>query len=349
LTAFDSLPENFMGDGIKKKKILQIKKRPLKPKAMGVNPMTTSRMYMKNICDISLLTREEEVVLAEAIHCNDEVLQHDAKASLIKANLRLVVKICHEFMGRGLPKHDLISEGNIGLMTAAEKFDPTKGAKFSTYATWWIKQAMRRALAEQGRTIRIPLQSMEKISKIHSAKMRLAEKLGREPSKEEIAKELELSVRTVRELLFAGVHTASLNAPIEEGEDGEVQDTIPSLTLMPDMMLGEIESIDRMMDLLAKLNEREQQVIKLRFGLDNNPEMTLEEVGNALGCTRERIRQIQNKAITKLKALHVEKIKKYISKSRQDNSSSEGDCELDDDEASDSEDFDYNGPDSDSN
>lgn len=341
-----------MGDGIQKKKVLQIKKRPLKPKAMGVNPMTTSRMYMKNIRDISLLSREEEVVLAEAIHSDDENLQREAKARLIKANLRLVVKICHEFMGRGLPKHDLISEGNIGLMTAAEKFDPTKGAKFSTYATWWIKQAMRRALAEQGRTIRIPLQSMEKISKIQSAKMRLAERLGREPTKEEIAKELELSVRTVRELLFAGVHTASLNAPIEEGEDGEVQDTIPSLTLMPDMMLGEIESIDRMMDLLAKLNEREQQVIKLRFGLDGNPEMTLEEVGQALGCTRERIRQIQNKAITKLKALHVEKIKKYMGKSnghpapRYEEESDELDDDIDDDSSM-PDDFDYDGDDSD--
>jgi RNA polymerase primary sigma factor len=303
----------------KKKKSLKIKKkkRPLSSKSSGINPMTTSRIYMKNIRDINLLTREDEIRLAEAIHNDsDEKAQREARASLIKANLRLVVKICHEFIGRGLPKHDLISEGNIGLMTAAEKFDPTKGAKFSTYATWWIKQAMRRALAEQSRTIRIPLQSMEKISKINSAKMKLAEELGRIPTNEEIANELELSVRTVRDLLFAGVHTASLNAPIEDGENGEIGDTIPSLALMPDMMLGEIESVDRMLELMEKLSEREQEVLKMRFGLQGYPEMTLEEVGVRIGCTRERVRQIQNKAISKLKALHLEKSKKKRQKTQ---------------------------------
>jgi RNA polymerase primary sigma factor len=271
-------------------------------------------MYMKNIRDISLLTREEEVELAEAIHGDDEIKSREATATLIKSNLRLVVKICHSFLGRGLSKHDLISEGNIGLMTAAEKFDPTKGAKFSTYATWWIKQAMRRALAEQSRTIRIPLQSMEKISKIYTTRMKLKEHLNREPTNREISEKLDLSERTVRDLLFAGIHTSSLNAPIEEGEDGEMQDTIPSLAMIPDMMLGEIESIDRMMDLLTKLNEREQLVLKMRFGLRGYPEMTLEEVGDKLGCTRERVRQIQNKAISKLKTLHIEKRKKKMKK-----------------------------------
>ncbi len=300
----------------KKKKSLKIKKkRPLSSKAAGFNPMTTSRIYMKNIRDISLLTREEEVTLAEAIHGCDEQAQSEARAKLIKANLRLVVKICHEFIGRGLPKHDLISEGNIGLMTAAEKFDPTKGAKFSTYGTWWIKQAMRRALAEQSRTIRIPLQSMEKISKIYFAKMRLTESLGRLPTNKEIADELELSERTVRDLLFAGVHTASLNAPLEDGENsGEMQDVIASNDIMPDDMLGEIESVDRMIHLMEQLGEREQEVLKMRFGLGGYSEMTLEVVGKELGCTRERVRQIQNKAISKLKALHFEKHKNKLQK-----------------------------------
>jgi RNA polymerase primary sigma factor len=155
---------------------------------------------------------------------------------------------------------------------------------------------------------------MEKISKIYTTRMKLKEHLNREPTNREISEKLDLSERTVRDLLFAGIHTSSLNAPIEEGEDGEMQDTIPSLAMIPDMMLGEIESIDRMMDLLTKLNEREQLVLKMRFGLRGYPEMTLEEVGDKLGCTRERVRQIQNKAISKLKTLHIEKRKKKMKK-----------------------------------
>jgi len=242
--------------------------------------------------------------LAEAIHQHDERLSEEARAKLIKANLRLVVKIANDFSGKGLPKHDLISEGNIGLMNAAQKFDPTKGAKFSTYSTWWIKQAMRRALAEQSRTIRVPIQSVEKIAKIRSMQRKLEEKLGRPATDEEIADALELSRRTVTELRFANLSTSSLNDPIQDGEQGEIQDFIAdSEKNAPDQMLGDFESIDRLKGLVDRLRDREKQVLTLRFGLDGSPQMTLEEVGEVLGCTRERVRQIQNKAIRKLKLL----------------------------------------------
>lgn len=278
-------------------------------KSASDNPMTASQVYMRNIIDFSLLSPEEEVELAEAIQGDDQKAHDEAKAKLVKGNLRLVVKIANEFLNRGLSKHDLISEGNIGLMTAAEKFDPTKGAKFSTYSTWWIKQAMRRAIAEQSRTIRIPVQSVEKINKIIGTIKKMKKELGRMPSDEEVGECLNLSRRTVAELRHVSLATYSLNDPLSEGESGEVGDIIPDASNnTPDEMLGEIESMGKLHELIESLDDRERQVLKMRFGLDGNGVMTLEDVGLAVGCTRERVRQIQNKAVRKLKALLAENI-----------------------------------------
>jgi RNA polymerase primary sigma factor len=269
--------------------------------------MTTSQVYMRNIVDFELLSPDEEIQLAEAIHSGDQKAHDEAKAKIVRANLRLVVKIANEFMNRGLSKHDLISEGNIGLMTASEKFDPSKGAKFSTYSTWWIKQAMRRAIAEQSRTIRIPVQSVGKINKIKRAQRDIKAETGKTPTDDEIADRLNLSPRTVRELRHASLNTSSLNEPIVDGETGEMQDFISDRPeLSPDNVLGDIESLKHLYVLVERLSPREQQVLRMRFGLDGNPVMTLEDVGAAVGCTRERVRQIQNKAIKKLQSMHNE-------------------------------------------
>ncbi len=264
----------------------------------------TMKVYMQDIGQISLVTKEQEVDLAAKIHGNDEHAHEEARATLIQANLRLVVKIAHDFKGLGLPLLDLISEGNIGLMRAVEKFDPAKGAKFSSYAAWWIKQSMRRALANQSRTIRIPVQSAGKINKIKSVRMKLAEKLGREPTDAEIAEHLDFSERTVAGLRLADLRTFSLHDPIQQGEDGEFQDIIPDRGAMtPDRILGDVESVDRLISLLHDLDERERMILKMRFGLDGNRPRTLEEVSQEIGRTRERVRQIQNQALNKLRAM----------------------------------------------
>jgi RNA polymerase primary sigma factor len=264
----------------------------------------TMKVYMQDIGQISLVSKEEEVELADAIHGTNEMAHDEARAVLIKANLRLVVKIAHDFKGLGLPLLDLISEGNIGLMRAVEKFDPSKGAKFSSYAAWWIKQSMRRALANQSRTIRIPVQSAGKINKIKSVRMKLAEELGREPTDAEIANHLDFSERTVAGLRLADLRTFSLHDPIQQGEDGEFQDIIPDRGAQtPDRILGDVESVDRLLNLLDTLEEREKMILKMRFGLDGQHPRTLEEVSQEIGRTRERVRQIQNQALSKLRSL----------------------------------------------
>ena len=264
----------------------------------------TMKVYMHDIGQISLVTKEQEVDLAEKIHGEDNSAHDEARSTLIKANLRLVVKIAHDFKGLGLPLLDLISEGNIGLMRAVEKFDPAKGAKFSSYAAWWIKQSMRRALANQSRTIRIPVQSAGKINKIKSVRMKLAEKLGREPTDAEIAEHLAYSERTVAGLRLADLRTFSLHDPIQQGEDGEFQDIIPDRGAMtPDRILGDVESVKRLISLLGELDIRERMILQMRFGLDGKRPKTLEEVSQEIGRTRERVRQIQNQALTKLRAL----------------------------------------------
>lgn len=280
------------------------KKKNSKLAPVSASKNDTMKVYMQDIGQISLVSKAEEVDLAAKIHGRDTGEHDEARATLIQANLRLVVKIAHDFKGLGLPLLDLISEGNIGLMRAVEKFDPAKGAKFSSYAAWWIKQSMRRALANQSRTIRIPVQSAGKINKIKSVRMKLAEKLGREPTDAEIAANLDFSERTVAGLRLADLKTFSLHDPIQQGEDGEFQDIIPDRGAMtPDRILGDVESIKRLVELLRDLDERERMILRMRFGLDNHRPRTLEEVSQEIGRTRERVRQIQNQALSKLKTM----------------------------------------------
>ena len=276
----------------------------LESRVSGVSKNDTMKVYMGEIGQIGLVSKTEEAELAEAIHGGNEESHDEARSTLIKANLRLVVKIAHDFKGLGLPLLDLISEGNIGLMRAVEKFDPVKGAKFSSYAAWWIKQSMRRALANQSRTIRIPVQSAGKINKIKSVRMKLTEELGREPTDSEIAEHLDFSERTVAGLRLADLRTFSLHDPIQQGEEGEFQDIIPDRRAMtPDQILGDVESVKRLLTLLDELEDRERLILKMRFGLDGYRARTLEEVSQAIGRTRERVRQIQNQALVRLRTL----------------------------------------------
>ena len=292
----EAMEDGLEGDDEEKKSALSGK--------TGASKNDTMKTYMNEIGQISLVSKEQEVDLAAKIHGMDNSEHDEARKTLIKANLRLVVKIAHDFKGLGLPLLDLISEGNIGLMRAVEKFDPAKGAKFSSYAAWWIKQSMRRALANQSRIIRIPVQSAGKINKIKSIRTKLTEKLGREPTDAEIAKDLDFSERTVAGLRLADLRTFSLHDPIQQGEDGEFQDIIPDRGAQtPDRILSDVESVGRLVDLLSELDERERMILKMRFGLDGNRPKTLEEVSQTIGRTRERVRQIQNQALTKLREL----------------------------------------------
>jgi RNA polymerase primary sigma factor len=212
--------------------------------------------------------------------------------------------IAHDFKGLGLPLLDLISEGNIGLMRAVEKFDPSKGAKLSSYAAWWIKQSMRRALANQARTIRIPVQSASKIGKIQNAKAVLTQKLGREPTDKEIANEVKLTERTVVGLRQGKTSTISIFDPIQNGAEGEFKDIIPDeKSFAPSDIVQDEETLVHMMELCQHLEERERVILNLRFGLQGNKPKTLEEVSRSIGRTRERVRQIQNQALDKLRAL----------------------------------------------
>ncbi len=299
-----SVSEGGVASPITKKEKDSARRIALESKVAPTSKNDTMKVYMAEIAQISLVSKNEEAELADAIHNGDTTLHEQARTTLIRANLRLVVKIAHDFKGLGLPLLDLISEGNIGLMRAVEKFDPSKGAKFSSYAAWWIKQSMRRALANQSRTIRIPVQSAGKINKIKSVKMKLAEQLGREPTDSEIAEHLDFSERTVSGLRLADLHTFSLQDSIQQGEEGEFQDIIPDRHAMtPDQILGDVESVHRLIDLLTKLEDRERKILEMRFGLGGNKALTLEEVSQKIGRTRERVRQIQNQALAKLKTL----------------------------------------------
>lgn len=224
--------------------------------------------------------------------------------ALIEQNLRLVQKIANDFLGRGLSWEDLVSEGNRGLITAAHKFDPSRGARFSTYSAWWIKQAIRQAIAEQARTVRVPIGTQINWRRIRKVAKELTEKLGREPTDEEVAAEAKLPVATIQRLRSSNqVEVHSLNAPVsgEESESGEFMvfvydETAPG----PDQELINLEDVEQLLALLETLPEREKQVLRLRFGLDGEPVRTLEEVGAIIGCTNERVRQIQNQALRKL-------------------------------------------------
>ena len=256
------------------------------------------KIYLREIGQIPLLTPRQEIELAALITIGDK----DARSLMIRANLRLVVKIAHDYANLGLPLLDLISEGNIGLMKAVERFDPAKGGKLSTYAAWWIKQSIKRALANQSKTIRLPVHLVDKISKMRRVSLQMSEELGREPTNDELADEVGLSISKVAHLKTVAIRPASLDAPISEDDStafGEIVGDEDALT--PFELLSDKNMHEEMGDLIAVLDEREKKIIFSRFGLDGGKPRTLEEVGKKFGVTRERIRQLQNIALSKLR------------------------------------------------
>ena len=264
----------------------------------GVKINDPVRMYLKEIGRVPLLSAEEEVELAKRIIHGDE----EAKRRLAEANLRLVVSIAKRYVGRGMLFLDLIQEGNMGLIKAVEKFDHTKGFKFSTYATWWIRQAITRAIADQARTIRIPVHMVETINKLVRVSRQLLQDLGREPTPEEIAKEMDLSVEKVREIMKIAQEPVSLETPIGEEDDSHLGDFIEDQEALAPSDAAAYELLkEQLEDVLDTLTDREENVLRLRFGLDDGRTRTLEEVGKVFGVTRERIRQIEAKALRKLR------------------------------------------------
>lgn len=268
------------------------------------------RMYLKEIGQIKLLTMDEELELADRIGEGDE----EAKAILAEANLRLVVSIAKRYVGRGMLFLDLIQEGNIGLMKAVEKFDVTKGYKFSTYATWWIRQAITRAIADQARTIRVPVHMVETINKLARIQRQLTLELNREPTEEELAKKMNTSVDKIREIYKISQEPVSLETPIGEEDDSHLGDFIKDERNMSPEEYATNEILkDEISNVLLTLTEREEKVIRLRFGLEDGKSRTLEEVGQMFGVTRERIRQIEAKALRKLRhPSRSRKLKDYL-------------------------------------
>ncbi len=276
----------------------------------GINIDDPVRMYLKEIGKVPLLTANEETVLAKKMEYGDE----DAKKKLAEANLRLVVSIAKRYVGRGMLFLDLIQEGNLGLIKAVEKFDHRKGFKFSTYATWWIRQAITRAIADQARTIRIPVHMVETINKLIRVSRQLLQELGREPIAEELAIEMNMPVEKVREIMKIAQEPVSLETPIGEEEDSHLGDFIPddeipepsdaaAFTLLKEQLIGVLDT----------LTDREEKVLRLRFGLDDGRARTLEEVGKEFNVTRERIRQIEAKALRKLRhPSRSKKLKDYL-------------------------------------
>jgi RNA polymerase primary sigma factor len=268
---------------------------------LTVEPSLDSlRLYLRSIGRVELLTAEQEVMLARRIERGDML----AKQHMIEANLRLVVSIAKSYLGRGLTFLDLIQEGSMGLIRAVEKFDYRRGYKFSTYATWWIRQAVTRAIADKGRTIRIPVHMVEKLNKVVHVERQLVQQLGREPTPQEIANELECSVREVRDVLRMAQQPISLEKPIGEEEESELGDFVEDQTAeSPFELAAERLRRENLRRALAALPQREREVIEMRFGLSGERPYTLEEVGRAFNVTRERIRQIENHTLKKLEAL----------------------------------------------
>ncbi len=264
----------------------------------GIESTDPVRQYLREIGRVTLLNAEEEIEYAKKYEKNDR----RAKDKLTESNLRLVVSIAKKYIGRGLSLLDLIQEGNQGLIRAVEKYDWRKGFKFSTYATWWIRQAITRAIADQARTIRIPVHMVETINKLYRISRRLMQELGREPTPEEIGAEVELDADRVREIFKIAQETTSLEAPVGEDQESILGDFIPDESQLSPVDQASKQLLkDHLDEVLGTLTERESKVLKLRFGLEGTKQMTLEEVGKVFGVTRERIRQIEAKALRKLK------------------------------------------------
>ena len=276
----------------------------------GVSIEDPVRMYLKEIGKVSLLSADEEIELAKRMEKDDEA----AKKRLAEANLRLVVSIAKRYVGRGMLFLDLIQEGNLGLIKAVEKFDYRKGYKFSTYATWWIRQAITRAIADQARTIRIPVHMVETINKLIRVSRQLLQELGREPTPEEIAEEMDMPVDRVREILKISQEPVSLETPIGEEEDSHLGDFIQDDNVpVPADAAAFTLLKEQLVEVLSTLTDREQKVLRLRFGLDDGRARTLEEVGKEFNVTRERIRQIEAKALRKLRhPSRSRKLKDYL-------------------------------------
>ena len=264
------------------------------------------RLYLREIGQVKLLTPQEEIELAAKIKKGDK----KAREHMIKANLRLVVKIARDYEGIGLPLLDLISEGNIGLMKAVERFDPAKGGKLSTYGSWWIKQSIKRALANQSKTIRLPVHLVDKISKMRRTGMKLQEEFGREPSDEELAAELGTTAARISQMRTASIRPASLDAPVGDDNSNTYSEMVEDERAVSPYDELEDKTVTGMLqDMVKHLDDREATILRFRFGLDGGNEKTLEEVGVKFGVTRERVRQIQNLALRKLRKM-IEKLEK---------------------------------------
>jgi RNA polymerase primary sigma factor len=265
---------------------------------MADDSETSFKIYLREIMQTPLLTAQQEIELAARVKNGDQ----KARAWMIKANLRLVVKIAHDYSNLGLPLLDLISEGNIGLMKAVERFDPAKGGKLSTYGAWWIKQSIKRALANQSKTIRLPVHLIDKIYKLYRASLKMSEELGREPTDEELSEEIGISSAKLSQWKTVSIRPASLDAPISEDDSTEFSEMVGDEDAQTPFELFRDKNMrDELSKLLEVLDDRERTIILMRFGLDDGKPKTLEEVGKKFGVTRERIRQLQNIALAKLR------------------------------------------------
>ena len=282
----------------------EVEGRVLERKRPPYDGDTAIKLYLREIGQVKLLTPQEEIDLAAKIKKGDK----KAREQMIKANLRLVVKIAHDYEGFGLPLLDLISEGNIGLMKAVERFDPAKGGKLSTYGSWWIKQSIKRALANQSKTIRLPVHLVDKISKMRRTAMKLQELFGREPTDDELGEELGITGARVAQLRTAAIRPASLDAPIGDDDSNNFAEVVQDENADTPYEQLEEKTVTRMLQEMVKtLDPREATILRYRFGLDGGTEKTLEEVGQKFGVTRERVRQIQNIALARLRKM-IEKL-----------------------------------------
>lgn len=314
-TVYDALEKEgieIVDDLEKELEDIEVSKEELEDLSVpdGINIDDHVKMYLKEIGKVDLLDADEEISLAKRMSEGDE----EAKKRLAEANLRLVVSIAKRYVGRGMLFLDLIQEGNLGLIKAVDKFDYSKGYKFSTYATWWIRQAITRAIADQARTIRIPVHMVETINKLVRISRQLVQELGREPTTEELAKELNLSVEKVREISKISQEPVSLETPIGEEEDSHLGDFIPDDDApAPSEVASFVMLKEQLEDVLKTLTPREAKVLRLRFGLEDGRPRTLEEVGKEFDVTRERIRQIEAKALRKLRhPSRSKKLKDYL-------------------------------------